>query len=348
MHHDDLNIIVLFLVTILLTLNIPSATADNPSLEEGPCYVIADTGDVFGRVENDGSITWIGPIPSGYGGGENLAIDPSTGYVYNIAGEPSGTYVKTPLIIIDPETVAITEVNEDTTLWDVDALAFNPHDGLLYAVNKYEKFNNEPGILQLVDKTTGVATKLVDLYFDGVAPATGVDPHVDGISFDPENGDLYGIYSGWGGPSHLVTIDMTTGLISVIGDTGAEDIEDICFKWDGVLVGALGSEGEIEGSPFEGLVVIDKDVPSASKLGVAYGLFTNYDVESFACTVLYSSDGAIVGGMLVPAYSPAVKGSMVLLCILSIIGASYVVRYRLTLPGILLTCRDLRGSEAGW
>jgi len=334
MHHHDLNITALILVTILLTLNIPSATADNLSLEEGPCYVIADTGDVFGKVQNDGSVTWIGSIPTGYGGGENLAIDPLTGYVYNIAGEPSSTYVKTPLIIIDPETVAITEVNEDTTLWDVDALAFNPHDGLLYAVNKYEKFNNEPGILQLVDKTTGVATKLVDLYFDGVAPVTGVDPHIDGISFDPKKGDLYGIYSGWGGPSHLVTIDMTNGLISVIGNTGAEDIEDICFKWDGVLVGALGDQGEIEGSPFEGLVVIDKDVPSASKFGVAYDYpNTGLDVESFACTVLYSSDGAIVGGMLIPAYCPAVKGSMVLLCILSIIGASYVVRYKLMLSG---------------
>jgi len=37
--------------------------------------------------------------------------------------------------------------------------------------------------------------------------------------------------------------------------------------------------------------------------------------------------------MLVPGYSSAVKGSMVLLFILSVIGASYVVRYRLTPPG---------------
>ena len=174
-----------------------------------------------------------------------------------------------------------------------------------------------------------MATKIVDLYFDGAAPGTGVDPHIDGISFDPEDGVLYGIYSGWGGPSHLVTIDMDSGLITVVGDTGVEDIEDICFRWDGVLIGALGDQGEVEGSHFEGLVVIDKDTPLASKLGVAYNSTdTGWDVESFACSLQKPGNRILVGGTLTPTDRIAVKISELLRYMGIILGATILVKFR--------------------
>lgn len=327
MYQKYLKKTVLVFLIILMALNIQLVYAQDPSLGGGQCYVIADDGDIFGKVNTNGSVTWVGPLPAGYRNGENLAIDPYTGLVYNIAGEES----ETPLIIIDPETLDITEINPNTSLWDVDALAFNPEDGVLYAVNKYEKFNNEPGILQLVDKNTGVATKIVDLYFDGAAPTpTGVDPHIDGVAFDPEDGTLYGVYGGWGGPSYLVFIDMGTGLITVVGDTGVEDIEDISFRWDGVLIGALGDQGRVNGTDFEGLVVIDKDTSNASKLGVGYDdPQTRRDVEAFACMIQKTGNGVRVGGELTPIDSIAVKASKLVVYLVVLLVATVFVKYGL-------------------
>lgn len=318
------NTAIIFLL-LFLSLNIHAVVAQNPTFEGGPCYVIADSGDVFGKVNPDGSVTWIGSLVTDYGAGENLAIDPLTGSVYNIEGEMSIA----PLIIIDPDTLGITVINEDTLLQDVDALAFNPYNELLYAVNKFQKFNDRPGILQLVDKDTGVATKIVDLYFDVAAPTTGVDPHIDGISFDPSNGVLYGIYSGYGGPSHLVTIDMSSGLITIIGDTGVEDIEDISFQWDGVLIGALGSQGLVEGSKFEGLVVIDKTSALASKFGVAYDdSKVGWDVEAVGCTVIKVDKPVTVGGSLLPADSFTLINAEILFYLTVIIMLISVILYK--------------------
>lgn len=73
--------------------------------------------------------------------------------------------------------------------------------------------------LYQIDKNTGDVVWLVDLTFTGPAPDTGVDPHIDGISFGPESGVLYGVCSGYGVPIYLVTIDAVSGVHAICGST---------------------------------------------------------------------------------------------------------------------------------
>ena len=264
-----------------------------PPIEEGTCYVMADYGDFLGLIDHTtGQVQVIGKVvPSD---GENLAIRPSGFTIYNVAGENTAT----PLQTIDDQTAATTIINPDIGLDDVDALAFDPRTGTLYAV----AVDPNPGVLYIVDPNTGNTTHVVNLQFPSPNPLAGkVDPHIDGLAIDPVTGVMYGAYSAWASKSYLVTIDPTTGALTLVGGppgdpgyTGVDDIEDLSFHpANGTLYGVLGSEGAIGNNPsgsFEGLVIIDKTTAAATPVG-PYGTPLQgtedgrWDIEAFACSV---------------------------------------------------------------
>ena len=264
-----------------------------PPIEEGTCYVMADYGDFLGLIDHTtGQVQVIGKVvPSD---GENLAIRPSGFTIYNVAGENTAT----PLQTIDDQTAATTIINPDIGLDDVDALAFDPRTGTLYAV----AVDPNPGVLYTVDPNTGNTTHVVNLQFPSPNPLAGkVDPHIDGLAIDPVTGVMYGAYSAWASKSYLVTIDPTTGALTLVGGppgdpgyTGVDDIEDLSFHpANGTLYGVLGSEGAIGNNPsgsFEGLVIIDKTTAAATPIG-PYGTPLQgtedgrWDIEAFACSV---------------------------------------------------------------
>ncbi len=257
------------------------------------CYVIADYGDFLGLIDHTtGKVHVIGKVvpPDG----ENLAIKPDDFTIYNIAGENTDT----PLITIDDQTVTTTIINPNLGLEDVDALTFDPRSGTLYAV----AVDPNPGVVYTIDPFTGNKTHVVDLQFPSPNPLAGkFDPHIDGIAIDPDTGVMYGAYSAWASKSYLVTIDLTTGELTLVGGppgdpgyTGVDDIEDIAFHPAGnILYGVLGSEGAIGGDSqgsFEGLVIIDKSTAAATPVGT-YGPALQgvedgrWDIEAFACSV---------------------------------------------------------------
>ncbi len=273
------------------------------ALEPGDSFVIADGfSDNLGRISSTSGeiLEWIGSVTPG--GGENLAIDPKSLILFNVAGEGG----QTALITIDPDTATTTVINDDIGLWDADGLAFSP-DGTLYALNKDQKFDDEPGTLYIVDKDTGVVTLVVKLKNPSPIPPdfTGADPHVDGISFHPKTGTLYGVIGGYAKPSYLVTIDLTTGDITLIGGvdgisgyTGFDDIEDIGFSAEGILYGALGDQGAIgdnASGSFEGLLTINTETAEGTAVG-PYDMGNpspNYDVEAFAYAVPTAVDSPV-------------------------------------------------------
>jgi len=261
-----------------------------PPIESGVCYVVADNGDLLGLIDRtSGQVQVIGKVvPSD---GENLAIRPEGFTIYNVAGEDSAT----PLITIDDQTAATTIINTDIGLQDVDALAFDPGTGILYAV----AVNPNPGVLYMVDPNTGATTHVVDLQRPSPDPlASAYDPHIDGLAIDPETGIMYGAYSAWSTKSYLVTINPSTGEMTLVGGPpddpgymGVNDVEDISFHPSGTFYGVLGDQGAIGNDPdgsFEGLVIIDKNTAAATPVG-PYGTplqgLENWDVEAFACSV---------------------------------------------------------------
>ena len=261
-----------------------------PPIEAGQCYVVSDSGDYLGRIDYaTGRVQVLGKVDPP--DGENLAIRPSDFTIFNVAGENAAT----PLITIDDQTAAATTINADLGLDDVDALAFDPMAQTMYAV----KVDPNPGVLYTIDPATGAATHVVDLQTPSPDPLAGkTDPHIDGIAIHPSTGVMYGAYSAWASKSYLVTIDKTTGQLTLVGGpagdegyTGVDDIEDLSFNQDGTLYGVLGDQGAFGGDAsgsFEGLVILDVQTANATAVG-PYGDplqgMGEWDMEALSCAI---------------------------------------------------------------
>ncbi len=303
---------------LLCSLLFVSARAERavPSANVGDCYVVVDADDYLGQINRvTGEVTKLDYVDPP--DGENLAVNPTTLTLYNVAGEQGAT----PLITINEQTVATTEINLDIGLYDVDALAFDPTDGRLYAVQSLYKHPNgytpdppHPGVLYTVDAATGDTTRVITFTWPSPDPLAGTtDPHVDGISFHPTSGELYGVYSAYGSKSYLVTITVPTGDLNLVGGigesgyTGVDDIEDLSFAPDGTLYGVLGDQGAVgsgtSGSfEFEGLIILDPVTAQATTVGpyVPGNFDPDWDVEAFACTVRLTNPPLPVGGVTLP------------------------------------------------
>ena len=112
------------------------------------------------------------------------------------------------LIKIDPVTGMGTVVGPFGDEWiDIDGLAYSPDD-ILYATDM--DIDPDHRALLAVDPDSGEAT-LVSL----------VDERIIGLDFNLA-GELFGVTipDGTGGPSDLVRIDPSTGVVTTIGPTG--------------------------------------------------------------------------------------------------------------------------------
>lgn len=304
---------LIFVIISLSFLLIAARTERvSSSTKVGDCYVMADSDDNLGQINRTtGEVTKVNYVDPQ--NGENLAVDPASLVIYNVAGEKD----ETPLITIDEQTASTTIINADIGLYDVDALAFDPTDGTLYAVQSlygagYSPDPPNPGVLYTIDSAIGDTTHVVTFTCPSSDPLTGkTDPHVDGISFHPTTGELYGAYSAYGTKSYLVTITVQTGELNLVGSgvggdagyTGVYDIEDISFAPDGILYGVMGDTGKNkDGEDFEGLVTIDPTTAEATVVGPydPNDHDPGWDVEAFACTVGLTNPPAPIGGLTLP------------------------------------------------
>ena len=166
-----------------------------------------------------------------------------------------GTPVPNALYQIDPVSGASTLVGSTglTNIFEGD-LAFNPVNGSLFGIENVDSASNRS--LFRIDVTTGVATivgnisapngDLSAMAFDasgrlfvidtGNAMLLNVDPTTAGINssvslsmqlgarggmaFDPTTGTGYVADGGNGGTNSLYTIDISTGVLTLVGPTG--------------------------------------------------------------------------------------------------------------------------------
>jgi hypothetical protein len=118
-----------------------------------------------------------------------------------------GTFAR--LLSLDPATGAVISSAGNTGAAIV-GIAEDPTTGILYGVSSRDD-PRAPGFLFTIDQVTGAATQIGDL----VPPATNLT-EVSDITFTPD-GTLYG----WQETAEdLVTIDKTTGLATVVGNSG--------------------------------------------------------------------------------------------------------------------------------
>jgi hypothetical protein len=85
-----------------------------------------------------------------------------------------------------------------------------------------------------INPMTGAGTEVATLNF-------GADPSdVRGLAFSPDN-VLYAVVNGYSstgiGPDHLYTVNVSTGVASLVGDTGLTRVQSLDFSPSGVLYG---------------------------------------------------------------------------------------------------------------
>jgi len=106
------------------------------------------------------------------------------------------------LLVLDPATGAVVD-SAGSTGFGITGLAIHPLDGELYGVTTAP--SGDPRFLVRIDRATGAA-----------APVGALGGVVADITFTPE-GTLYG----WSESSDdLVTIDLVTGAMTVVGESG--------------------------------------------------------------------------------------------------------------------------------
>ncbi len=155
-------------------------------------------------------------------------------------GGLGGADLTTDLYVIDPASGAVTSVGPAGV--GLTGLAFSPIDNTLYGVDT--SGNSSAGLRQLVriDPATGAATPI------GLLGAVVAD-----ITFTPD-GTLYGWAEAYaGGDDALVTIDLTTGAATLVGD------DDIGTSGTGLAYDPVGDRLLLAGNGSQGnLYEIDR------------------------------------------------------------------------------------------
>jgi len=186
-----------------------------------------------------GTATPVGPL--GYPDVVGLAFDPNTDTLYGV----DSTF--DTLLVIDTSTGAATPVGS-LGFAMVSALAFDPLTGTLYGS---DTMNDR---LLTIDTATGAGAVIGSYGFPQP------NQNVDGLAIDPATGTLYGVRAPKtaGNPYKLVTIDTSTGLGTVVGDTGMTNVLGLDFAGAAGLLGAKGPGNllvEIDTSTGDGTVV---------------------------------------------------------------------------------------------
>ncbi|MEL6260622.1 MAG: DUF11 domain-containing protein [Cyanobacteria bacterium J06626_6] len=223
-------------VTVINTTPPPTGTI---------CYAFADNGDQLVSVDiNTGTAGQIGGT-AGVPQIEAIAFWPAfPGTLYAADADSlgtlstsTGTYSNLGLFGTGSGS------NGNRTFNDVDSLAFNPFTGQLFGVER-EGGGNEDLLIQ-IDPTTGshVSNAFgagIDYLVIDSESSTPFDD-IDDIAFDPITGVLYGIANDGGNGDRLITIDITDGSTTSIGNFGVGDVEGLSTFNDGSLYATTGN-----------------------------------------------------------------------------------------------------------
>jgi hypothetical protein len=159
---------------------------------------------------------------------------------------------------------------------NVEAIVLSPDGKTLYGATN--------GVFGRIDTTPGVSNSFTPLNREGIGKGRGslgiIDINdIDGLSFDPTDGKLYGaVRRGEGSDNQLdilVQINPNTGrlvnnafgtgidyLVIRTGSVGASDVDDIAIDPAGVLYGVGGNSS---GGGGDNLVVIDKNTGAVKR-----------------------------------------------------------------------------------
>jgi len=120
------------------------------------------------------------------------------------------------------------------------------------------------------------------------SPTSGtVQEDVDDLAIDPTTGIFYAVMNNGSSGGSLVTIDPVTGVSTVIGDLGVDDIEGMSFDIDGNLFGSTGTNTSSPANDGSELYAIDLGTGAATFIGEIESTPAPpfRDVEALACLI---------------------------------------------------------------
>jgi DNA-binding beta-propeller fold protein YncE len=156
---------------------------------------------------NSATITPIGPTGLTNIVEGDIAFNPLNGFLYGIQ-DFGPSFNQRNLFRLDPNTGAATVIGSMDSQGDYSALAFNAA-GTLFAIDT----SGPNSRLHIVDPNTGMitGTTSMNVSLGGAA----------GLTFNPLTGTAFVADGGAAGMNKLYTLDISTGLLTLIGPTGA-------------------------------------------------------------------------------------------------------------------------------
>lgn len=162
---------------------------------------------------------------------------------------------------------------------DPDGLAVDT-DGTIWACHRRTGAND---VLFKINRATGA--HIPDAFGAGVdyVELTGPDnlPDMDDIGIDPSTGILYGVNNGGGSADQMLTINKTTGVCTLVGAFGINDMEGAGFTSNGDFYGTTGNAGAAATN--DRLWSLNKSTGAATEVG-AFGAGGDYE----GCDCIYT------------------------------------------------------------
>ena len=265
-------------------------TAQTVTFEPATCYTIdeGNGADDNHLVRIDISAAGV-PTFTDLGVVNNGATPPVAARLIESLAYRNG-FTPQALYTFDPQTNSLiridiadgTNVTRIATpaLGDIDGLTWrldndtDPANDELWGVVRLAGTTNPEDQLIRIDPNTGaVLAGPITIQTNG----TGAQNDVDGLAWDPITDQLFAPVNGSTTANNLITIDRFTGAVTIIGNTGVQDIEDNGFTDAGQLYGTTGDDGTTPNS----LVRIDKATGVSEVLTPPIPLYGDY--ESFDC-----------------------------------------------------------------
>ncbi|MCB0735358.1 MAG: hypothetical protein KDC76_12295, partial [Bacteroidetes bacterium] len=241
------------------------------------CYSISDANDALYTVNpSTGGSIFIGY--TGVGNLESSAISFDGDTLYSIDGNDFGW--------VNLSTGDFTKVGDISTLQngslgavsvtDVDAMTTGS-DNSIYAVERYTGgdliFKVNPATGDYVANAFGYQKDYIQL-----STPSGVSNRLDAIGINPLTGVMYASANGQSSSANdndIITIDLNTGVGTLIGNAGVGDLEGMTFNNAGKLFVTSGKDGYNTNKLYE----INLSTGAATLIGALGGS----DFETFAC-----------------------------------------------------------------
>lgn len=241
------------------------------------CYTVPNSNNQLVQVDiNTGSEADLGPIGPG-GIIRAIAYRNSTDQLFVANNTELGvynTFTNTYSVLGSFGNVGLAAPAS------VDGLAFHPFTGELYGVAR-----NNSGLDALIKIDPNTGAFIPDAFGTGVDFLTitvANSQNIGDIAFDTETGDLFGVANRSGTNSdRLVTIDLTTGATTLIGELGVNQVKGFSAFNDGSFYGTT-SSGSDPAATGNTLYRIDKS--SGAATSILSPLVEGTDYESLACS----------------------------------------------------------------